>query len=251
MRRLGLITAVTLALALAVPPVASSQRGPQVKQFKLSFYGVQTQAYKEVWTPEPCKVGGRGGGLDGTLTQNSTIRWETTKPARANFTFFPGGGGFLSPTGPRGATLPAKARIESKVTNSVVEVKCAQDGTELRSFSDPRKIGTKCPTTSTDGYFVGWFFVNNGKMDTVASPEDGVRAMLNDGYTDCNGNRANFGINRVKDPIPDRIIANLGKSGKILSKRTETKSYPGEPSSLLDYSNKIRTTTYSTLKRIK
>ena len=129
----GAAVAATGAWA-AAPPIKT----PSVffAKYHLSGYGVYHHTDYVAYTAAPCKVGGGGGGDSGTLRDDTTIRWETVKPAVPEVERIGSNQpGMLLPF-PPGADAPgiiATATVSHDVTDDLVSIACRLDGSEVRA----------------------------------------------------------------------------------------------------------------------
>jgi hypothetical protein len=134
-----------VAAALALPAsLSANARTPEPRsstprifhaKYHLSGYGVYHRTNYVEYHAAPCQPGGKGGGNDGTIRNDSTVRRETAAPETVTVQRFPGGQPFIAyQPGPGTVALGivATATVTSKVTNSVESVTCNQDGSEDR-----------------------------------------------------------------------------------------------------------------------
>lgn len=165
MKRSHLYTALATVLVATVVMAAAADGAPSqlqrastpglfIAKYHVSGYGVYHRTNYFDYTAAPCQVGGKGGGDDGVIRNDTTIRWETAAPETIRVEKIAGGqpAAIFSPgPGIHAQGIVANVTVTSKVTNSVENVTCNLDGSEDR-LAVPAK--DKCGThTYTRGYY--------------------------------------------------------------------------------------------------
>jgi hypothetical protein len=162
--RFGLLAGGVIALVV-MAATAAAAAGPgklPVARYHVSGYGVFHASWIEEWKAVPCQVGGKGGGLDGTLRQLTTIKWETVRPATVLVTRYPSLKG-VPPLPPNFSLVPGRSVVGRGIVATATvtqadsghrdDITCNADGTP-KSTPDtpPMECGTH---TYRSGYVAG------------------------------------------------------------------------------------------------
>ncbi|HXH97648.1 MAG TPA: hypothetical protein VNH40_10610 [Gaiellaceae bacterium] len=144
-----------------LPPCKNSTTGgPQVfvAKYHLSGYGVFRDTFVATYTAAPCQAGGQGGGEQGTIRSQSTIRWETARPATVTVQGIGGQPAMLPSLDPATKAPGAivTATVKGKVTDDRKRISCDLGGNPVVSDEPGKAERTQCGThTYRAGYYMG------------------------------------------------------------------------------------------------
>jgi hypothetical protein len=195
---------------IPTPPKPGSKSGVFLAKYHLSGYGVYRRTTYWEYKAAPCQAGGKGGGDDGLVRNDTTIRWETAAPATVMVQRFPGAVPFMTYVYKPGAAaagpgIIATVTVTSKLTNSVDNVECHLDGSEERhGVPYQNKCGVH---TYTRGYYAGvqWprvFPDTDDRVSVGVVPLETKQQQVGNDWHKCFGAHYQFDKNNSYTSVP-------------------------------------------------